>query len=105
MKRALSLLIGLLAYFGPPAWALFAIEADRKAQLASHGWLCGNPMIGIICLAGIASSVLSLVATGLGIASLRAVPEPRPRARVIELIILFLPFVIAGGYVTLLLFA
>ena len=62
-------------------------------------------MLGIVCLAGIASSLLSLAATGLGVAAFRAVPEPRPRARVVELSCLFLPFLIAGGYVTLLLYA
>jgi hypothetical protein len=98
MKRTLSLLIGLLAYFGPPIWAYFAIEADTKAQLAGRGWVCGNPMIGIICLAGIVSSVLSLVATGLGAASFLTVPKPRPIPRIVELGFLVLPFVIAGGY-------
>jgi hypothetical protein len=98
-------MIALLAYIGPAVWAFFAIEADRKAQLATHGWACGNPMIGIVCLAGIASSLLSLVATGLGIAALRAVPEPRPVARFAELGFLFLPAVVAGGYVAFMLFA
>ena len=102
MKRALSLLFALLAYFGPPAWAYFAIEADREAQLAGHGWVCGNPMIGMIILAGITSGALSLVATGFGFASFRAIPKPRSTIRVLELCFLFLPFVVTGGYVTLL---
>ena len=99
------MLIGLLAYFGPPIWAYFAIEADTKAQLAGHGWVCGNPMIGIICLAGIVSSLLSLVATSLGIASFRRVPRPRPKARIVELGFLILPLMIAGSYVILLFWA
>jgi hypothetical protein len=35
VKRTLSWLFGVLAYFGPPVWAAFALEADRKSQLAS----------------------------------------------------------------------
>ena len=97
------MLIAVLAYLGPPIWAYFAIEADAKAQLTDRGWVCGNPMIGIICLAGVASSVLSLAAAGFGVASFCAMPRPRPKVRVAELGFLLFPFLIAGGYVLLLL--
>src|SRR5262245_16544200 len=103
MSRTLSLLIGGIAYVGPAIWAFFAIEADRKAQLSGHGFVCGNPMLGIICLAGILSAVFSLVATGFSVASYRGIPGPRPNSRVFELGILLLPFLIAGGFVGLLL--
>ncbi len=105
MKRVLSLVTALMAYVGPPVWASIAIEADRKSQLGTHGWVCGTPMIGIVCLAGLTSSLLSLAATSLGMAALRAIPEPRPRMRLAELGFLFFPCVIGVGYVMLVLFA
>jgi hypothetical protein len=105
MKRTASWLFALLACIGPPIWAFFAIEADRRSQLATHGWVCGNPMIGMVCLAAIASSLLSLVAAVFGIAALRAIPAPRPGARFAELGLLLLPFVIGGGFVTLVILA
>jgi hypothetical protein len=102
MKRTLSLLIALLAYFGPPIWAYFAIEADAKAQMAGRGWVCGNPEIGIVILAGIASSLMSLVATGFGVAAFFGLSKPRPKLRIVELALILLPFLVAGSYVTLL---
>ena len=104
MKRMLSIAIGLMAYIGPPIWAALAIEDDRRAQSASHGWVCGNPVIGIMLLASITVCALSLCATGIGVAALRAIPEPRPAMRLLELGFVFLPFVVAGCYVTLLMF-
>jgi len=79
MKRTLSWLFGVLACFGPPVWAAFTIEADLKAQLAGHGWVCGNPMIGIMLLAGISSGFLSLIATGFSVASFRSLLRPQSK--------------------------
>ena len=104
MKRTLSWLFGALAYFGPPVWAAFAIEADRKAQLASHGWVCGNPMIGIMLLAGISSCLLAFIATAFGVASFRGLSKPRSRAHAAELGVFILPLVISVWFVALLLF-
>ena len=104
MKRTLSWLFGVLAYSGPPVWAAFAIEADRKAQLAGHGWVCGNPMIGIMILAGISSALLALIATGFSVASFRGLPKPRSKARAAELGVFVLPLVISVGFVALILF-
>lgn len=102
MSRALSWVFALMAYFGPPTWAKFAIEADRKAQLAIHGYLCGNVMFGIFCLAIISSGVLSLVAAGFGIVSFRALPRPRTWKRIGELVILSLPLLAAVIFLILL---
>jgi len=105
MSRTVSLVIGAIAYFGPALWAFFAIEADRKAQLAGHGFVCGNPLLGMICFAGILSAVLSLVATGFGVAAFREIQKPRPTRRIVELGFLLMPFLLAGGFVGLLLLA
>ena len=103
MNRALSILVGSLAYLVPPIWAFFAIEADRKEQLAAgHVGFCGNPMLGIICLAGIASATLSLVAACFGLSAFRGVPKPRSIIRTVELGFLFLPFLVVGSYVAVL---
>jgi hypothetical protein len=39
------------------------MERDATAQKAAYGWACGNPALGIILLACIASGILSLSAT------------------------------------------
>lgn len=103
MKRKLSWLIASLAFVGPPVWASFAIQADRREQLAGHGWICGTPMILIFLTASVASSVLSLAATGFGVASFCALPRPRSFARRAEIGILILPFVLAVAFVALIL--
>ena len=103
MKRTLSWLFGVLAYFGPPVWAALAIEADRKSQLAGHGWVCGNPMIGIMLLAGISSGFLSLIATGFSVASFRSLPRPQSKGRVAELGVFILPLMISIGFIALIL--
>ena len=63
MKRTLPWLIAALAYIAPPVWAYLAMERDAAAQKAAYGWACGNPALGIILLACIASGILSLSAT------------------------------------------
>ena len=98
MQRKISLLIALLAYSAPPTWAYYAIAADHKAQLASRSTLCGEPILGIVLLAGTISSILSLVATGFGVASFYAIHKPRPKTRMIELGFLFLPCSVVAGY-------
>ena len=98
MMRKISLLIALLAYSAPPLWAYFAIAADHKAQLASRSTLCGEPILGIVLLAGTISSILSLVATGFGAASFYAIHKPWPKTRMAELGFLFLPFFLVVSY-------
>ena len=102
MKRKLSWLIASLAYFGPPVWAFFAIRADRKEQLAGHGWICGTPMLLILFTASAASGLLSLTATVFGIAAFRALPRPRSVLRGVELGLLILPLFLGVTYVALL---
>jgi len=94
MKRKMSWLIASLAYFGPPIWAFFAIRADRREQLAGHGWLCGTPMLLILFAACVAAGLLSLTATGFGLAAFRVLPRPRSAWRGVELGFLILPFLL-----------
>lgn len=94
----------MLAYFGPPVWVLFTLEADRKAQLAGHGWVCGTPMIAMMLLAGSLSALLSLIATGFSVASFRGLPRPWPKARAAALTVFVLPLVASVGFVALILF-
>jgi hypothetical protein len=65
MNRALPWSLAAAAYVFPPTWAYFAIEQDVAAQKAAQGWACGNPALGMMLLACIASGLLSLTATGL----------------------------------------
>src|SRR5947209_7988051 len=101
MRRKLSWTLALLAYTGPPAWAYFALAADRQAQLASHGWVCGNPMLGIMFLAAISSTALSAGATALAFGAL---PEQPGGRRLIEIFVLAVPAIAGAGLAALLFF-
>jgi hypothetical protein len=96
MSRKLSWMIATIAYVGAPVWAWFAIASDRDAQMSAYGFVkCGTPMIGIILWACILAGASSLLALGLGTASFRKMPSPRPRMRVLEIGALSIPLVLA----------
>jgi len=96
MNRKLSWLLAGIAYIGPPLWAYFSSVADQHAQLAAYGFIkCGNTQTGITFLACVASGSLSSVALALGLVSLRSVPSPRPRARLLEMVAVSMPLLVA----------
>jgi hypothetical protein len=97
MRRALSWLIGGLAYVGPPVWAFFAIRADSEA-LVRHVFVCGNSRPEILTMGAIASAALSFIAVLLGSVSFDGLPKPRSVARRFELGVLPLPCVVIAAY-------
>ena len=75
MKRRLSLLVFAFALVVPPFWADRAIRLDAEAQLAAHGWVCGNPAMGIAVLAAILIGALSAIALCLNVWAILAVGQ------------------------------
>lgn len=96
MRRKLSWIFAAIAYFGAPAWAYFAIEADRNAQQSAYGLVkCGNPMVGIILMACLISGASSLIALGVDFVASRTLSGPPAKMRPLEISVLSLPLVVA----------
>jgi hypothetical protein len=96
MSRKLSWLLAAIAYLGPPLWAYFAIKAAQDAQMAAYGFIkCGTPMAMTTLSACKASGLLSLLATGFAIASFRSASRPLLKTRVLEIVAVSVPLVVA----------
>jgi hypothetical protein len=64
--------------------------------MSAYGFVkCGTVMASTIFWASTASAFLSLLATGLAIASFRLVPSPRPKARILEILAVSTPLLVA----------
>lgn len=101
MSRKLSWWLAL-ACLVPPLLAYSANMADQRAQLAAYGFVkCGFNQANNSDLACAASASLSLLAIGCSIASLRALPSPRPKLRIAETITMSVPFAAAVLFVAL----
>lgn len=89
--RTASFIVLALSIAAPTYWA--RVQLGLLTQEPS-GTRCGMPVLAIWCLALLAGAVLSLIAGGLNFASLRKLPRPRTKARVVEAIALDLPGVL-----------
>ena len=98
MKRKISWLLGLMAYVAPPVWAYFEKISYYKETQAKYGYVCGMPILAIIGLACIGAIILSCIALFFGVLSFRSLAKPRSWFRVIELVILGGPIIIASSY-------
>ena len=94
MKRKLSLLFASLALVGMPLWAHLQAAADAESQRNVHGFVCGMPILAIYFWALIGASLLAVTALIFGVPSYRALSPPRPKARMIELVVLALPLLV-----------
>lgn len=99
MKRQISWFFGVLAYVAPPVWAYFEQLSVYGGAEDQNGYVCGLPMLAIIVLACIGAAVLSGLATLFGTLSFLSLSKPRPRLRIVELVVLGLPFVFSAAYV------
>src|SRR3974377_113147 len=96
MKRKLSWMFAGVVYVGVPLWSWFAIESDQEAQMQAYKLIkCGTPMIGIMLLACVIAGGASLLASGFGVLSYRAVSGPHPKMRLLEIAALSLPLLVA----------
>ncbi len=89
--RQSSLGLAVIALTAPPLWAWRAMDVYAEESQRARGFVCGNPMIGILLMALFASGLLSFAALTLGGVALRRVPAPRPGRRWVELSFLALP--------------
>jgi hypothetical protein len=94
MKRKISVLLASIALFGMPLWAYLQASADAVTQRNVHGFVCGMPILAIYFLALIGASLLSVAALCFGVPSYRALSQPRPKARLFELVVLALPLLV-----------
>ena len=79
MKRKLSLVLGVISYTVPPLWAYKALRHVEGSALI------------VLFPALLASVLLSTIALILGKSAYRALPLPRPKGRVLELLLVSLP--------------
>ena len=96
MKREIAWLLAVVALVGMPAWATWQASADAAAQKQIHGFVCGMPTLAIYFLALIGSCVLSVVALSLAVPAYRALSQPRPRSRILELFVFAIPLFAAA---------
>lgn len=96
MKRALSLLITVLALFVVPLLAYVQGESVTRMQLQAQGWACGLPILGLYLQALLVSGCLSVVALVLGVLAYRQLQPPRPKWRLLELAVVALPLLLAA---------
>lgn len=89
--RATSIVIGIFALVFPAAW--FFYQQWRFAEWAktAEGPVCGMPFLGALLGALMLAAMLSFVASGFGVAAFLRLPKPRPRRRLVELLVLSLP--------------
>lgn len=57
-----SIAVAFVAYVLPTFGTWWWIEADAAEQNTRRGWACGNPVIGLVLLAGLVAIALSLLA-------------------------------------------
>jgi hypothetical protein len=94
MSRKVSWCLVLICLI-PPLFAYSANMADHQAQLAAYGFIkCGFNQSNNALLACLATGLFSAAASGCSIVSLRAVPRPRPKLRIVETVTISVPFVV-----------
>jgi hypothetical protein len=97
--RSCSLAVLVLSLLGPIAYVSYFSWRFNQWAETQHGGVCGMPLLGSWGLGLLAMGALSLVAAGLGIAAFVRLPAPRPRRRLVELLLLALPFLLASSVI------
>lgn len=92
MKRTLSLFLAAVAIVAVPGWAFVEAARMTGAMRAGRGLVCGVPLLGVYLLALIGSALLSASSLILGVLAYRELPQPRPFARKVELLVIGAPF-------------
>ena len=64
----------------------------------TDGVRCGTPIVGLFLLASLIAGIISLIAGCLGVASQRSAKTPFSIKRLLEYIILFLPFLVGLSF-------
>ena len=95
MKRKLSLLLAFVAFIAVPLWAYYQGEADAVTQVKARGWACGMPILGLYLFSLLVSGALSAASLAFGALAYRALPQPRSRLRMLELLLISAPLLLA----------
>ena len=97
MLRAISIILAVSALVLPAAWAWWQMEVAAQAMQSAQGWVCGTPLIGIVLLSVLGAVAMAVAALVAGTVAFRRLPNPRPRARRLELLLLGVPLVCAAA--------
>ena len=99
MKRGISWLLTLIGLVLVPAFAWWRGQQFLDEQRAQDGFACGMPILGLYLLAVVVAGLLSLVATVLNGLAFRALPAPRHPLRILELVVIAAPLMLAAVFV------
>ena len=97
MKRRISWLLTLTGLVLVPALAWWRGQQFLDEQRTQDGFACGMPILGLYLLAVIVAGLLSLVATVLNALAFKALPAPRHPLRILELVVMAAPLILAAA--------
>jgi uncharacterized membrane protein len=100
--RKLSWVFFALACIGVPLYANWALDRDAEAQRAAHVAACGLVAMGIIFFSALMVAFLSALAGVFGFIAFRLLARPRPKRRILELVVLIVPALVSAAFVALL---
>lgn len=98
MKRGISWLLTLIGLVLVPAFAWWRGQQFLDEQSTQDGFACGMPILGLYLLAVVVAGLLSLVATVLNGLAFRALPAPRHPLRILELVVIAAPLMLAAVF-------
>jgi len=96
--RFSSLAVVTLSLVLPGAFVAYASWSFEQWAAAQKGGVCGMPLLAAWGVGALAAAFLSVAAVGLGAVAFLRLPRPRPFRRVIELGLLAIPLLVAGGW-------
>ena len=99
MKRGISWLLTLTGLVLVPALAWWRGQQFLDEQRTQDGFACGMPILGLYLLAVIVAGLLSLAATVLNGLAFKALPAPRHPLRILELVVIAAPLMLAAVFV------
>ena len=97
--RSCSFVVLALSVLAPVAYVSYFSWRFNQWAETQHGGVCGMPLLGAWGLGLLVMGFLSLVAVGLGITAFARLSAPRPRRRLLELLLLALPFLVASSVI------
>jgi|GEM_PF-1820181 hypothetical protein len=91
--RSCSIALSVLSLLAPGAYIAYSSWRFQQWAETQTGGVCGMPLLAVWAIGLLAMCVLSVAALGLGVASFVRLPAPRPRRRLMELVVLALPLI------------
>ncbi|WP_369941503.1 hypothetical protein [Xanthomonas medicagonis] len=97
--RSCSIALSVLSLLAPGAYIAYSSWRFQQWAETQTGGVCGMPLLAVWALGVLAMCVLSVAALGLGMTSFVRLPAPRPRRRLVELVVLALPLIGASSLI------